>query len=108
MVKVMGVLLAVLNVIPLLGVLASPLLIFVSFFFFDSPGATRNPLVFALALAVWSYPVTAGLGGFRALKAYGAGDLHGMSRWTCCTYSSVGAIVAIYALLAIQEMSRPG
>ncbi len=106
--RVAGTLLAAANVIPLIGVLATPLLFFVSLFFFDSPGSTRDPLVICMALSVWSYPFTAGLGGYRALRAYRAGDLHGMAMWTFCTYSSIALFAACLSIAAVYELTHPG
>ena len=41
----------------LVGLLASPVGLFASLFLFDAPGSF-NPIVLALALALWSFPLT--------------------------------------------------
>jgi len=85
------------NVVPVVGLAAAPLLCMMTPFLFDSPDSVRNPFVYGMALAVWSYPVTAGVGGFLALRAYRAGDARRLLRWTLCAYSSVAAFFACAA-----------
>lgn len=86
------------NVFPVLGLVAAPLLCMMTPFLFDSPDSVKNPFVYGMALAVWSYPLTAGFGGVLAVKAYRAGDLHRLWKWTLCAYSSIAAFFACAAV----------
>ena len=90
--------LAVIDVLALVGILASPLLYFASIFLFDNPTPESLPLIYGMALALWSYPVTAGLGGVMGLRAYKARNLRRQLWWTLCAISSV-LLIAVAVLL---------
>ncbi len=40
-----------------LGLLAWPLLCYVTLFFWDAPGSEKRPEIFQAALAIWTYPI---------------------------------------------------
>ncbi len=102
-VKFPASLLLIANVIVLIGLLATPMLWFLSGFLFDDPRSTRNPLVIGMALALWTYPITAGLGGYLALKSHKAGDLRKMLLWSLCAYSSIGLFLMCMAIAILME-----
>jgi hypothetical protein len=91
--------LAAVNVLALIGILASPLLFYVSLFLFDNPTAGSEPVILGMALVLWSYPVTAGIGGVMALRAYKVRDGKRLLWWTLCSISSVIAIAGSILIL---------
>lgn len=93
------------NVVALLGLVAAPLMVLMTGFLFDAPGSVHNPLVWALAASVWSYPFTVGIGGLRALWAYRRGDVDSLPFWTCVTYSSLAAFLVLLSLAACKDMA---
>ena len=93
--------LALVNVLALVGILASPLLYFASIFFFDSPASSNNPLLWGAVLGIWSYPVTAGLGGIMGLKAWKAGNVRPLVLWTLCSISSPALFGICWLLLSL-------
>ena len=93
--------LALVNVLALAGILASPFLYFASIFFFDSPASSNNPLLWGMALGIWSYPVTAGLGGVMGLKAWKAGNERSLFLWTLCSISSLAFLAVCWLLLSV-------
>ncbi len=59
-----------------------------------------------MALAVWTYPITASAGGISAIKAYRRCDFRRMIKWTLCTYSSVGFFLLFMASgILVETMS---
>lgn len=82
----------------LLGLLASPVGLFASFFLFDAPGSF-NPVVIALALSLWSFPVTAIIGGMNGIGSWRARNLRSALGWTALAYSSVVLFAIAYWLL---------
>ena len=93
--------LALVDVLALMGILASPLLFFASILFFDSPGSESNPWMWGMVFGIWSYPVTAGVGGIMGLKAYKAGNARRLYWWTLCSTSSAALIAVSFLLLNI-------
>lgn len=87
----------------LVGLIASPVGLFASLFLFDAPGSL-NPIVIALALALWSFPVTALVGGINGIRSSRAGNLRSALGWTAFAYSSVVLLgIALWLLEAICD-----
>jgi len=63
-------LLAAVNLIACIGVIAWPIAAFLSMFFFDSPGSKSSILTWMLAASVLLYPVPAIIGNIRFWKAW--------------------------------------
>ena len=64
------------NVIPLLGLLAWPIMVFMTFFFFDAPGSEQSTPTWVLAMSIWGYPVPVIVGGIITIRAFRSGN-HG-------------------------------
>ena len=56
-------------VLPCLGMVP------ISFFFFDAPGSTENPLILILAWSIWSYPLVYLIGVATSCFLYRMGNL---------------------------------
>jgi hypothetical protein len=56
--------------------------------FFDAPGS-MNPITIGVVAAIWSYPLTAAVGGLEGIKSWRAKDLKSTLKWTALAYSSV-------------------
>jgi hypothetical protein len=85
----------------LIGLLASPVGLFASMFLFDAPGSF-NPVVIALALGLWSFPVTAAMGGINGIRGWRARNLRSALGWTALAYSSVLLLaIALWLLEAV-------
>lgn len=93
--------LALVNVLALAGILASPLLLFASIFFFDNPASANNPLQWGLVAGIWSYPITAGVGGIMGLQAYKLGQSRHLFWWTLCSISSIALIVVCWLSISV-------
>ena len=97
----MYVALFLLDILALIGVLGSPIVLFVSFFLNDSPNA--NPaLVGYLQLIFWLFPITAALGGVMGLVAARSRNIRQMAMWTVVAYSSPIGLILLLVLAFVS------
>ena len=88
-----------LNYLAWLLLLAWPLVAFGAMFF-GGPQMQTNWLYQAIFLQVMAFPLTAGLGGYRALRAYSSGDYVLMAKYSAI---SVGIPLALTAAWLITR-----
>ena len=68
--EILKTLMWVCNVIFGLLLLAWPIGVFTSIFFFDAPGSAKNPFVLSMAWSIWMYPVTYLIGLIGSILLY--------------------------------------
>ncbi len=93
------------NRMVLVGLLGTPMLLFLSLFFFDDPSAARNPFAWAMFFAVWAYPVVAFIAARRAIHAYREGDFARLRRLTWLTCGPAALGLSLLTLGLVLELT---
>ena len=89
----------------LAGLLGTPMLLFLSLFFFDDPSTAGNPFVYLAFFAVWAYPVAAFFAARRSIRAHREGDVARLRRQTWITCSLPAAVLLFIAISLAAEVA---
>ena len=89
----------------LVGLLGTPMLLFLSLFLFDDPSAASNPFVYLAFFAIWAYPVAAFFAARRAILAHREGDVARLRRLTCITCSLPASMLLFVAIGLAAEVA---
>jgi hypothetical protein len=95
----MRVVLIILNVLFALGLIAWPVALFSSMFFFDAPGSMSNILTIGFTLSVLGYPVPAILGNLAFWANRKKESLSNLMKMTLLSGSGYLSIVIFWYLL---------
>ena len=95
-------LLATINVLFAVSVLAWPLAVFFAIFLFDSPGSKKDPILLAFAASILAYPASVALGNVMFWTKRNVATIRSLRNWTLV--SSTGPVAT--ALLGALNFSR--
>ncbi|MEP6939417.1 MAG: hypothetical protein ABI846_06605 [Rudaea sp.] len=95
----MFALLVMLDILALVSLFATPVVLFVSLFFNDSPNANQI-LVWLLPLIFWMVPLTAASGGVMGLRAARSRNIRAMAIWTAVAYTSPMARCLVWVVVS--------
>jgi hypothetical protein len=93
----------VLCILALVSLVAAPIGLFASLFIYDSPHA-GGVITGAMALSIWTFPLTALIGGLKGLKSVKAGREHSAIGWTTLAWMS--QLVFVVSLLLSMSLCK--
>ena len=95
-------LLAAINVLLAVSLLAWPLALFFAIFLFDAPGSERDPFLLAFVAAILAYPAPVALGNIMFWTKRNVATIRSLRNWTLV--SSTGPVATV--LLGALNFSR--
>ncbi|MEM8559599.1 MAG: hypothetical protein AAGG50_17400 [Bacteroidota bacterium] len=97
----MNILLAIVNVLAVLGVLVWPILALSTAMMFDAPGSERNPITQMLALSILTYPIWPIVGNVLFWLKRSSAPTGWLVAFTAVSLLGYALIVGLFVLLDI-------